>query len=303
MRTRNRISGKRIAPLVLAATAAGLAVNSTAQANLTISLQLAGGATSALIVGTTPIEIDVWAQVTANLPSSSYAPESNDAFPGGAADYGFEGAYFGVVSTQVYPTGDVTSSGGLTSAALEPWDRGSLSKPGILGDTNGDGAADNGENPETEEGNNVAYAVGATAQTAWPNPVPANDPGIPAGDVQALPGGGYEFLLERMFFTPSMADATTVGRQISYSPVIPTSTRGGPALWVEDGTPTVRGAPGDASPGMIIPPNPNPLQPGVPDPGNFLVGSSVLLYETPEPASVSLMSFVAIGLLARRRKA
>jgi hypothetical protein len=54
---------------------------------------------------------------------------------------------------------------------------------------------------------------------------------------------------------------------------------------------------------MIIPPNPNPLQPGVPDPGNFLVGSSVLLYETPEPASVSLMSFVAIGLLARRRKA
>jgi hypothetical protein len=273
-------------------------MSSPAHASLTISLQLAGGATSAAIVGTTPIEIDVWAQVVANLPSSSYAPESGDPYPGSAADYGFQGALYGIVSTQVYPTGDVAMSGGLTSAALESWDKGFGSKPG---------AADLGESPETIDGNNVAYAVGATAQTAWPNPVPANDPGIPSGDVEPLTGGGYEFLLERVFFTPSASDAMTVGREITYSAVIPTGPHtSSAALWVEDGTPTVRGAPGAGIPGQIIlpTPGPDPTGAGSPDPGNFQVGTSVLLYtETPEPTGISLLGFGVVGMLARRRRA
>jgi len=302
MSTGYRTAGKRLAPLVLAAGAAGLAISSPAQANLTISLQLAGSTagapiTSQAIVGTAAIEIDVWAQITPNLPAGSYAGN------GTAGDYAFQSSYFGVLSTQVNPSGDVATSGGLTSAALESWDKGTGATPGVIADTNGDGATDIGSSPEnilTEP--NIAYAVGNTSNNSSPTPIPANDSAIPVGDVMSLPGGGFEFLLEKVYYTPSATDATTLGRKITYSPIIPTSTSGGPAIWVEDGpTYATPATPGIAKAGKIY----NTSSQLVNDPGNFLAGSSVLLYVpgvVPEPTSLSLLGVGAAGLLARRRK-
>jgi hypothetical protein len=130
--------------------------------------------------------------------------------------------------------------------------------------------------------------------------VPANDSAIPVGDVQSLPGGGFEFLLEKVYFTPSVTDATTLGRAIKYSPIIPTSTSGGPAIWVEDGpTYSTPGTAGIAKAGKIY----NPSNTLVSDPGNFLAGSSVFLEPVPEPTSLSLLGLGAVGLLSRRRKA
>jgi hypothetical protein len=286
---------------MLAAGAAGVGLSSPAQANLTISLQLAGGATSALIVGTAPIEIDVWAQITPNLPSTSYAPQSGDAFPGQAKDYGFDQAYYGVISTQVNPSGDVATSGGITSAALESWvnNTGLGATPGVVGDSNSDGAADVGDAPpETETGTNVSYALALTA----PSSTAGSSGSIPAGDVKSLPGGGYEFLLEKEYYTPSATDATTLGRQITYSPETTGSAAGG-AIWTEDGSPGVQGSPGTAQTGHILLPGP-PTTNGK-DTGNEVAGSSVLLYTpaVPEPATVSLLGLSALGLLTRRRKA
>lgn len=308
MSTGYRTAGKRLAPLVLAAGAAGFAITPQAHASLTISLQLAGSTagapiTSAPIVGTTPIEVDVWAQVVPNLAAGSYTgtnPITASTYygQGGASAYAFTFAYYGLVSTQVSPGGDVATSGGLTSAALESWDKGSGASPGVLGDTNADGAADDGSSPESALDNNVAFAVGNTSNSPYPYGVTASDVqptdpgGIPATDVMPLPGGGYEFLLQRDYFTPSATDATTLGRKISYAVSIPTGSTS--ALWIEDGD--------AARPGKItINGNSNTS-----DPNNYLVGSSVLFYVpgvTPEPASVSLLGLTAVGLLARRRKA
>jgi uncharacterized membrane protein YdcZ (DUF606 family) len=283
----NRINGRRLAPLVLAAGAAGLAIASQAQANLTISLQLAGSTptapiTSAPIVGTTPIEIDVWAQVTATYASSYYSGAN------GLADYGFSSAYYGIVSTQVSPSGDVATSGGITSAALESWDKGLGAEPGIIGDTNSDGAADVGESPESTTGANVAFANGNSSPPAMTGvQIASTNP----TDVVALPGGGYEYLLERVYFTPSATDASTLNRKITYSPMLPlSSTHGGPAIWLEDGD--------NAEYGRL-----SSTQGNLAQTSNFIQGSSVLFYLVPEPTSVSLLGLTAVGLLSRRRKA
>src|ERR1700722_7711822 len=137
-------SGRRMRPIVLAGAAGLLGVASAAQADMKISLQFTNGTSTHQFTAadeTTPVEIDVWAQITPNTNFDGPAAPGggNPNYPGVASDYIFNSAVYGVLSTQVSGSG-----GGLTSAALEAWANGAGAAAGPITDANGDGAADLG---------------------------------------------------------------------------------------------------------------------------------------------------------------
>lgn len=276
MPTTARSPGKKIAPLVLAGAAGLLALSPVVRANLNIALQFPDGSTTHTFTPvdlTTPVEIDVWAQLRPNVTYDG----ANANYPGTAADYTYAISNFGIYSSQV--ANPYNSTGGIVSAVLESWN-GLTALPGPISDANNDGANDvGGVFPPAG-----ASTLLASPKGAFPGGTAANSVS-PAADVAPLPGGGFEFLVEKIYYQATPADL--LAHDIDYY-VLVQKLGSNAAVWIEDDD--------RADAGTIDTPS-GPIAASL-----YTGTGEVFFTNVPEPLSSALLGLTSAGLLARRQR-
>jgi len=251
---------------------------SVARGDLKLSLQIAG-ATAATYNSPalgSQIEIDVWAQVT---PNATY--DHGASTQGFGSEYALLSVPYVVLNTNV-----AANSTGLSSNALEAWANYTGATPGTLV-VDADGSNDLGTSSSAPQSD----ATAALASNAGgPSPYANGNTNIPAADQVSLPGGGYEFLLEKLYYTVTAADLSAGVRTVDYTVYGPHAGKT-TANWIEDGNQD--GTTNSTNDAGVS--NKNS--------GNLTGSTLQLTIVTPEPASISMLGLGAAGLMARRRKA
>jgi hypothetical protein len=271
----------KFAPIMAGAVMAGLGA-AQALASLTVDLRVTGvtgGGTKVDAKNVTGVAVGsvvtmaVWAMVTGSAGNSTAGIAQCLQSRGGSFLSGNGGL-----------PGTLNIQGSATQGILGPW-RGLSFSAGFQSDLDGDGDIDIGSNNEGDAAN---FFSARSPKMIGPQ---SNADGLTPGLSVNTIAGGWEYLLSFVRFTvgPNNNGSTTVNFRNNHAHT--------GAVWAENATETEDQGSFTYGGGITLAPDTGVEAVGTPVNINGVAGV------TPEPASLGLIGFAGLGLLARRRKA